>query len=444
MRFHITTLGCPKNSVDSEMMAELLSQAGHVLVDRESRADLLIVNTCGFIEPARDESLGVLADVAAHKRKRQRLIAAGCLAQRYADDIQRLVPQVDAVIGTRSWPAIVKLVNQLQARPRESLNMVEARGNLVASAQRFAVGPSAYLKIADGCDASCAFCAIPGIKGPQQSKPPADVLREAVELLEQDVQEIVLIAQDTTAYGRDLRRSGDADERLALPALMRAICAQSPELPWLRVLYAYPQHIDNDLVTAMAELPQVCHYLDLPLQHGHPDVLQRMRRPHDVDDILRTVDLLRQAMPDIALRSTFIVGYPGETEREFEALLQFMQEIAFDKVGIFAYSSEEGTPAADLPDHVPAEVIAERYDRAMMAQQEISLERNLSQVGRELEVLIEGVGDGISVGRSYRDAPEIDGLVLIAEELPVGEFVPTRIVQAQEYDLVAEVLADTD
>lgn len=431
MRFHVMTLGCPKNTVDSEMMAELLQQVGHVEVEQPGRADVLIVNTCGFIAAARDESYAALAELAAHKSRGQRLVAAGCLAQRYGAEIRQRVPEVDAVIGTRSWPEIVTVLEGLSGPPT-SADLLRERADLVRSVRRSARGPSAYLKIADGCDAACAFCAIPLIKGRQQSKPLPEVVREARELAASGVREAVLIAQDTTAYGRDL------PERPDLERLVRILAAEVPELDWLRLLYAYPQHVTPELIAAMAELPAVCHYLDLPLQHGHPDVLRRMRRPYDLDQVYDLLGRLQRAMPDLVLRSTFIVGYPGETEAEFEALLEFMKAVAFDKVGVFAYSVEDGTPAAELPDRVPAEVIARRYETAMVLQQDISLFRNEEQVGRVMPVLVEGSGEQVSIGRSYRDAPEVDGVMLLPGNMPVGEFVPVRVLAAQPYDLVAD------
>jgi len=439
MRFYITTLGCPKNTVDSEMMGTLLRQAGHIPVARARRADVIIVNTCGFIEAARAESYAELRSLAARKRPGQYLVAAGCLAQRYGEALRRQVPEVDAVLGTQAWPEIVTLVGRLvegQAPPP----VLNSQGDaLVASVSRSAMpelrsGPSAYIKIADGCDAGCAFCAIPLIKGPQRSKPENDILREARELAAQSVREVVLIAQDTTAYGRDLGR-GDA-----LPGLLRAILGAAPEIAWLRVLYAYPQNVTPALIDVLAGEERVCRYLDIPLQHAHPDVLRRMRRPHDMECVRDLIARLRRAMPDVALRSTFIVGFPGETEAEFEALLDLLRSMALDKVGVFAYSAEEGTVAADMPDQVPAEVIAERYERAMIAQQEVSLARNQAHVVRDLQILVEGVADGLIVGRSYREAPEIDGLVLMPGKATVGDLVAARIVAAQEYDLLAEAL----
>ncbi|MFO7916821.1 MAG: 30S ribosomal protein S12 methylthiotransferase RimO [Anaerolineae bacterium] len=434
MKFHIITLGCPKNVVDSEMMAQLLRQEGHTLVEEREEADLLILNTCAFIEAARQEAYEMLEELAANKKHSQKLIAAGCLPQRYEGEVLRRIPGVDAIIGTRSWPEITSLVRDLE-RQHENIDYVRQKGNLVASVRRHAVtGGTAYLKIADGCDAPCAFCAIPLIKGPQRSKPEADILGEARELVAEGVREIILIAQDTTAYGRD------RDDGSTLPSLLRSITKEVAQLDWLRILYAYPQHVSEELIRTMAELNPVCHYLDIPLQHGHPDVLRRMHRSPDMDGIYDMVASLREAMPDIALRSTFIVGYPGETEEEFETLLDVMEDLAFDHVGIFAYCPEEGTLAARLPDRVSRQAIAERYERAMLLQQEISLARNQEQVGRSLPILIDGAGDGISVGRSYRHAPEIDGMVLLPGEFPNGDFVEAEIVQAREYDLIGEAL----
>jgi len=437
MRFYIVTLGCPKNQVDSEGMAQLLTSAGHRQTELPEDADCLIVNTCGFIAPAREESLATLREIAREKRPDQMLVAAGCMAERYGAALLRQVPALDGLVGTRKWGRIVPLLDRLgSARARgERLNLIaEGKSSLVMPFPRAArPGFSAYIKIADGCSAACAFCAIPAIKGPQHSKASRQIIIEARQLVEQGIKEIILIAQDTTSYGRD---RGQPD---GLPLLIEEIVAEVPKLPWLRIMYAYPQHVTPRLIEVMAEHPQVCHYLDLPLQHGHPDVLRRMGRPSDTCRTASLIDDLRQAMPDIALRTTFIVGYPGETDEEFAALLDFMQRSAFDKVGVFVYSPEEGTRAASLPNRISEELKSERYDRAMLLQQKISLERNREQMGRSLHVLMEGTGDGISVGRSYRDAPEIDGLVLVETECSPGDIVPVRITSAMEYDLVGEL-----
>lgn len=434
MRIHIITLGCPKNEVDSEAMAVLLTRAGHQTVAERDRADVIIVNTCGFIAPARQEAYDLLDELTATRRRRQALVVAGCLAQARADEISARYP-VEAVVGTRAWSQIVDVVARLGRHPHLPITLVPETGNLVVSTPRQATrGGTAYIKIADGCDAACAYCAIPLIKGKQCSKPPDDVVREAQELASQGVREVVLIAQDTTAYGRDLH------SKATLTGLLKRLDAETEGLAWQRVLYAYPNRVTDELVEAMATLPTVCHYLDVPLQHGHPDVLRRMRRPHDVQQIYDMVAALRRAMPDIAIRSTFIVGFPGETEVEFRALLDLLEQVRFDKVGVFQFSSEPGTLACEMPDQVPDEVKQERYDRAMMLQQRISAEINQKLIGRRLRVLIEGVRDGTSVGRSYRDAPEIDGVVNVAAELPVGHFADVEIVSADEYDLTGQLI----
>jgi ribosomal protein S12 methylthiotransferase len=435
MLFYILSLGCPKNTVESEGIVELLLAAGHQLVDSPHEADLLIVNTCGFIEPAREESLAALGELAEAKRPGQLLVAAGCMSERYGTAMAESVPSLDGIIGTRRWREISTLVDRLAEAPEGrgpcQLPSPAPESSLVHPVRRHCPGlATAYVKIAEGCDGPCAFCAIPQIKGPFRSKPREAILAEMEQLLEQGVKEIILIAQDTTAYGLDL---GQDD---GLPSLVEYVLAALPALPWLRIMYTYPQRITERLIATMAAHPQVCHYLDLPLQHADPDVLRKMNRPHDTSEVRSVIASLRQAMSDIALRTSFIVGYPGETEEQFQALLGFLNEIAFDRVGIFVYSPEEGTRAALLPNQVPDEVKQERYERAMLEQQEISLTRNEEFIGSTLEVLVEGRGDGISVGRSYRDAPEVDGTVIVLEELPVNEFATVRITEALEYDLV--------
>lgn len=438
MQFYLINLGCPKNTVDAEGMAMRLVAAGHRPAASQRAADVLIVNTCGFIAAARRESLETLRQLAAEKRPRQALIAAGCLAERQGRELARRVPGIDGLIGTRHWSQIVPLVEEVAQRHgrRPACLRSPQPADLVAPMDRSATGPTAYIKIADGCDAPCAYCAIPRIKGPQRSKPREAILAEARALGRQGVREIILIAQDTTAYGRDL---ADSD---GLAGLLPAILAEAPELVWLRVMYAYPQQIDQRLIDVLASDPRICHYLDLPLQHAHPDVLRRMRRPHDPERTMRLLEDLRAAIPDIALRTTFIVGFPGETEAEFQTLLDFLAATRFDRVGVFTYSREKETPAAELPGQVPPSRRRARYERAMALQQEISRRRNEEQVGRTLPVLIEGTQEGVSVGRSYRDAPEIDGLVLIEGEQPVGEFAAVQITGAMEYDLAGRVVVE--
>jgi len=422
-------------------MAQLLDGAGYVAVDDARKASVLIVNTCGFIGPAREESVQNLRELAGSKKRNQILIAAGCLSQIWGQKLVQEVPGLDGIIGTRRWMDIVEFVKQVRGRSTlraEPMYHLPGEATVVGSdehgAKRVAVqGASAYVKIADGCRRPCAFCSIPRIKGTAISRPPEMVIAEAKELAARGVRELVLIAQDTTDYGHDL---GLKD---ALPILLESICNAAPELKWVRLMYAYPGAVSDRLIEVMATRPQVLHYVDIPLQHGHPQVLKRMRRPANVDWVHRTLDKLRVAMPDLAVRTTFIVGYPGETDAEFDALCQFVTDLKFDRVGAFTYSFEPGTPSADLPDQLPDDVKRERYERLMALQQPISLGKNQSLVGKTFDVLIEGQGDGLTVGRTYRDAPEIDGLVVIEGTVPVGEFVPVRITGAMEYDLTGTV-----
>jgi ribosomal protein S12 methylthiotransferase len=444
--FHLVSLGCAKNTVDSESMAQLLAGSGYRPIDDPAKAGVLIVNTCGFIGPAKEESLSVLRELAEHKRKGQVLIAAGCLTQRYGAQVVQQVPGIDGLLGTRRWMDIVDVVQRLRPGPHPEplYHLPEAAtvGRDEKGALRAAVqGASAYLKIADGCRRPCAFCAIPLIKGTAVSRPVEAILEEARLLQQRGVREIVLIAQDTTDYGHDL----GVKDGLAL--LLEKLLEAAPAVDWFRIMYAYPGYVTDRLIEVMAANPRIVPYLDMPLQHAHPAMLRRMRRPANMDWVYRTLEKMRRALPDLALRSTFIVGYPGEGEAEFQTLLDFLQEIRFDRVGAFQFSFEPGTASQPLGDPVPAEEKQSRWERLMALQQQISLERNQSLVGRTLPVLIEGQGevedetgsvlpgDAISVGRSYRDAPEIDGMVVIEGEIPVGELVPVRISGAMPYDL---------
>ena len=433
-RYFLLSLGCSKNTVDSHSMAQLLDGAGYVAVQDSGKASVLIVNTCGFIGPAREESIASLRELARSKKRGQLLIAAGCLSQIWGQKLAAEVPGLDGIIGTRRWMDIVEFVEQVRGRrtpapmyhlPNEATVGTDERG-----VQRVAIqGTSAYLKIADGCRRPCAFCSIPRIKGTAVSRLPEAIVAEARELMARGVRELILIAQDTTDYGHDL---GLKD---ALPNLLESICDAAPELKWVRLMYTYPGAVSDRLIEVMANRPQIVHYIDIPLQHGHPDVLKRMRRPANVGWVHRTLGKLRAAVPDIAIRSTFIVGYPGETDAEFDTLCEFVTDLKFDRVGAFTYSFEPGTPSAELPDQLPERIKHERYERLMALQQPISLSKNQAFVGKTLEVLMEGQGDGLSIGRTYRDAPEIDGLVIIEDTAPVGEFVPVRITGAMEYDL---------
>ncbi len=429
MNVHLVTLGCPKNEVDSAGMAALLRRAGYALVEEPEEAQVLIVNTCGFIAPAREESLRTVKELARRKRPGQMLIAAGCMAGRYRASLQA-ISGVDALLPTERWGEIAALLARLLPRaPRPPDTLPPGAGLSAVS------GTSAYLKIAEGCSAHCTFCTIPQIKGPYRSFPREELLSEARALREQGVKEIVLVAQDTTFYGRD---RGEAD---GLPDLVEALLQAVPDLPWLRLMYTFPGHISPRLIEIMASYPQICPYLDIPLQHAHPAVLRRMGRPDDVGKIRNLLRHLRERLPEIVLRTTFIVGYPGETEEEFRTLRSFVEEEAFERVGVFPYSCEEGTPAARLPNPVPPEVAERRRDILLRLQQKIARRWGRRQVGKTVEVLVEGVSDdGLVVGRTRWDAPQVDGLVLARGTARVGEIVPVRITAASTYDLWGEVV----
>ncbi len=446
--YYLLSLGCSKNTVDSESIAQVLNQSGMRGVGDPRKAEVLIVNTCGFIDAAKQESIDMLRELVETKRSNQMVIAAGCLSQRYGADLVQEIPGLDGVIGTRRWMDIFDLVTRLRDRkhPEPLYHLptdakvvgLDERGVLRASVQ----GASAYLKIADGCRRPCAFCAIPKIKGTAVSRPMESIVAEAVRLQEMGVKEILLIAQDSTDYGYDL---GLKD---GLAHLLDAIVQAAPDIPWIRIMYAYPGYVTPRLMDTMAKHPQVLPYLDMPLQHGHRETLKRMKRPAKIEWVYETVSKLRETIPHLAVRTTFIVGYPGETDEEFEGLMQFVRDLQFDRVGAFKYSYEIGTPSATLPNHVPDEIKQQRYEQLMELQQGISLARNQALVGQSLDILVEGHGEGededgeltgdlISLGRSYRDAPEIDGYVLVEGELPPGEIVPVRITGATTYDLIA-------
>ncbi|MCY4079618.1 MAG: 30S ribosomal protein S12 methylthiotransferase RimO [Caldilineaceae bacterium] len=451
--YHLVTLGCPKNEVDSDGMEMLLRQADFGFSTDVNQADVLIVNTCGFLKAAKEESIGVLQELADGKRRHQMLIAAGCLAQRNGEEVLARVPEVDGLLGTRRWMDVVELIRRVRGGPeqrrlqRYSL-LGEPEENFVQAVPRPPVtGGSAYLKISDGCNAPCAFCTIPSFKGKLRSRPVEALIDEANALVEAGAKELVIVAQDTTDFGRD---QGEPD---SLPRLLSALCNRTSDaLKWVRLMYAYPGHVSDGLIEVMASQEKIVPYLDMPLQHGDPRTLRRMRRPSRLEMVYDHVEKLRAAMPAIAMRTTFIVGYPGETEEEFQGLLRFVEEIEFDKVGAFPFSPEPGTPAAGLPDPVAEEEKEERYGRLMEVQQPISLRKNQGQVGKVLDILVEGQGEiaesgaPLVMGRSYRDAPEVDGLVLVPgiAEAPAGAILQVHINGALEYDLVGEpLLAET-
>lgn len=459
-RFFIQTLGCAKNTADSDGIGAILERAGFESAEGPDDADVMIVNTCGFLQASRQESLEAMRALGQNKLDGQLLIAAGCLISRYGDNVKREVPTVDGVIDAGRWLAMPRFIEYLRDNGKGNGDTTtwyeEAYVNLPRSQlparsvtdylPRHAQGPSAFLKIADGCDRPCTFCIIPAIKGGHRSKPMDAVIAEARELVRQGVEEIVLVAQDTTAYGWDW------GQRDVLSTLMERMCLEVEGMKWLRLMYAYPGHVTPRLIQVMARYPQIVHYLDVPLQHADGEVLKRMKRPNPVVT-KRMLDDLRTAMPDLALRTTFIVGFPGETEEEFDGLLEFLEEQQFDRVGIFEFSQEDGTPAGAMEGQVSHKVKARRRHEAMVTQQGISLAKNRAFVGKTMDVLIEGVGEiegnaavrdagsecgnCVSIGRSYRDAPEVDGIVIVQDEIPVGKMVQVRITQASEYDLIA-------
>ena len=445
--FHLVSLGCAKNTVDSNSMAQLLQGKGFSAETNPANAEILLVNTCGFIEPARDESYAVLRELGAEKKPGQLLIAAGCLTQRYGQEVLNLVPEIDGILGTRRWMDILRVVSDIRQggfpQPYYHLPDVQTVGKSPGDTVGAHIqGGSAYLKIADGCRRPCAFCAIPGIKGTAVSRHLDEILSDARYLQSRGVREINLIAQDTTDYGHDL---GQKD---GLANLLIDISLAVPEVNWIRILYAYPGYVTDRLIEVIAGNDQVLPYIDMPLQHADPNVLKKMRRPANIDWVYHTVSKLRAQMPQLALRTTFIVGYPGETEKAFETLLGFIEEVRFDRVGVFEFSFEPGTSSEPLGDPVPSDLKKDRLERIMHLQQRISLEKNQALVGKTLDILIEGQGEVegsneiISLGRSYRDAPEIDGMVIVEGDLPAGQIHRVEITGAMVYDLAGIPASD--
>lgn len=428
-------------------MSQLLERDGFRPVTSPRKAGVLIVNTCGFISQARQENYQVLNELAAAKLPGQLLIAAGCLTQRYGEQVARQVPGIDGILGTRRWMDIVEVVQKLRQSPHPAplyhLPDDAAIGTDEHGAVRASVsGSSAYLKIADGCRRPCAFCAIPLIKGTLVSRPLDTILAEARLLVSSGVRELILIAQDTTDYGHDLGLKDGLSTLLEqlMAELPPSSTAGSTGLDWIRIMYAFPGAVTDRLIDVMASHPQVLPYLDIPLQHADPGILRSMQRPASMDWVRRTIAKMRTAIPGLAIRTTCLVGFPGETDQEFQVLYDFLQEMRFDRAGAFQFSFETGTPSAPLGDPVPAQVKQERYNRLMELQQGISLQVNQSFVGQTLDVLIEGRDANLSVGRSYRDAPEIDGLVLVEGQAEIGSILPVRITGAMTYDLAGSLL----
>jgi ribosomal protein S12 methylthiotransferase len=439
-RVHLLTLGCPKNQVDSEVMLGVLARQGHEIVMDPDAADVLVVNTCAFIGPAKEESIDAILDAARTKAAQEgrRLVVTGCLAQRYADELVQELPEVDAFVGTGDITRIAEAI----AAPREAEPVVyrgaqhELPAHGVSPRVRTGAWWTAYLKVSEGCDHTCSFCIIPKIRGRHESRAMDDLLAEATHLAADGVVELNLIAQDLTAYGRDLRDGS------SLAVLLRALAMRVPQVRWLRLLYAYPASVTDELLEVLATEPAVCRYLDMPLQHIADDMLRAMRRERSGAAIRALVRRIRDAVPGIALRSSFIVGFPGETDAQVDELCAFLDEAEFERVGVFRYSPEENTQAATLPGHLPDKVTAFRWERVMATQARVAARRAQSQVGREVEVLIDAEGPKRTlVGRTSQQAPEIDGVVRVRGHAAPGDLVRVRITGADTYDLEGDLVS---
>lgn len=440
--YHMVSLGCSKNLVDSESMAQLLNRQGLQATVDPSQAEYLIVNTCGFLSAAREEAITVLTDLASEKMPWQKLIAAGCMPEKHHQDIINFVPGLDGLIGTRRWMDILEVLQKLDHRQNKTPLLHFSPGLTVGEDEhhthRTAVqGGSAYLKIADGCRRHCAFCLIPSIKGTLVSRPIPKIVEDAKVLQDRGTKEIILIAQDTTDYGHDL---GMKD---GLSKLLEALVKAVPDVPWIRLMYTYPGYISDHLIDLMKTEPQILPYLDIPLQHADPNILRTMQRPTNTMAVRKRLAEIRSEIDNLILRTTMIVGFPGEDEKSFQTLINFIQAVRFDHLGTFPYSFELGTPAENLGDPIAEHIKTERVEKVMQIQAEISLERNQRYIGKVLDVLVEGVDheNQISIGRSYRDAPEIDGLVLIEGIAPIGELVPVRFTSAITHDLIGEIVS---
>ena len=440
MRILFVSLGCDKNLVDTEVMLGLLAQKGHQMVDSEEEADVIVVNTCCFIHDAKEESIQTILEMAEYKKNGtlKALIVTGCLAQRYKQEILDEIEEVDAVLGTTSYDKIVDAIEEalkghrsLQLQDIDSLPVVESK-RLVTTG-----GHYAYLKIAEGCDKHCTYCIIPKIRGNFRSVPMERLVKEAEELVGQGVKELILVAQETTLYGKDIY--GEK----SLHLLLKELCKISG-LRWIRILYCYPEEITDELIQVMKEEPKICHYLDLPIQHASDGVLKRMGRRTSKAQLVATIEKLRQEIPDIAIRTTLITGFPGETSEQHEELLDFIDEMEFDRLGVFTYSPEEDTPAATMANQIEESVKEDRQAELMELQQEIAFELAERRIGQEVLVMIEGkvADENAYVGRTYMDAPNVDGLIFVEtnEELMSGDFVKVKVTGALEYDLIGEII----
>ena len=445
----LINLGCAKNEVDSEEMLGLLETEGYAIETSHSPnevgadADVIVINTCGFIEAAKEESINTILEALQRKARGEvkRVVVAGCLVQRYAKELAAEMPDVDAFLGTGQMGSISQVVGDSLIRSEQLLQVAEKpHHRWVNTPTRARIGApwTAYLKISEGCDHACTFCAIPSFRGKHVSKPMERIVAEAELLAQQGVKELNLIAQDSTQYGYDLYG------KMRLPELLREL-SQVDGIQWLRLFYCYPSRVNRGIIEAIATTPKVCHYIDMPLQHADNDMLRAMRRPMTYDGYLKLLADFRAAAPDVAIRTTFIVGFPGETKEQFANLERFVEEAQFDRVGVFEYSVEDGTPSADIEPKVASRTKRSRKEKLLQRQQNISLACNQKWVGRELDILIESrspLDVTTAVGRSFRDAPEIDGKVYVRRcTAQPGTFVRARVLEARPYDLVAEPIA---
>ena len=449
MKLGLISLGCPKNLVDSEVMLGIIEKYHIEITNDPEAAEIIIVNTCGFIESAKQESIDTILSMAAYKTEGccRYLIVTGCLAQRYAQELFQDMPEVDAIVGTNVYKDIAQVIERVMQGQRvlhlsetdfEKINLEGLQGNerILPDPRKLTTPPyMAYLKIAEGCDNFCSFCAIPLIRGRYTSKPYEQIMAEARELVERGVKELIVIAQDTTRYGQDLYG------KLRLAELLHDLNAL-PGLKWIRVLYSYPNTFTDELIEAYATLPKVCHYVDLPLQHASDRLLHAMRRRDKLSETKKLLKKLRERIPDIVIRTTFIVGFPGETEEDFAILKEFVTEQKFENAGVFQYSQEENTVAATLPEQIPEKIKQERYDELMAIQAGVSEDVHRSMEDRELEVVVEGYEseeENLVAARSYREAPDIDGSIFVenAPGLNPGDFIRVRIEQGFAYEVVA-------
>ena len=440
MNILFISLGCDKNLADSETMLGMLASRGYQIVDEEEKADVIIVNTCCFIHDAMEESIETILQMAEYKKSGslKALIVTGCMAERYREEITKEIPEVDAVLGTASYGHILDAVDEalkghsyLMMEPLNTLPIIETH-RLVTTG-----GHYAYLKIAEGCDKHCTYCIIPKLRGNFRSVPMDHLIKEAEQLAADGVKELILVAQETTLYGKDLY--GEKK----LPELLHKLC-QISGIRWIRILYCYPEEITEELIQTMKEEPKICHYLDLPIQHASDGILKRMGRRTSKEELVHIISRLREEIPDITLRTTLITGFPGETQEQHKELMDFVDEMEFDRLGVFTYSPEEGTPAASMPDQIEESIKEDRRAELMELQQEIAFEQAENMIGKEVLVMIEGkvADENAYVGRTYKDAPNVDGLIFVNTdaELMSGDFAKVKVTGACEYDLIGELM----